>query len=395
MPRTPYVFHISRRTVVPLLLLVPAGGLLAACGSGTTPGGSGGSGGSGATVTVTATDTACELSSTDLVAGATTFGILNKGSKVTEVYLYAEGDRIVAEKENIGPGTSYDLTAELAAGSYQVACKPGMTGDGIRQDITVTGGSGTAGSATSAAAAPEAAVAVGAYRSWVQEQADAMVAKTTELAAAVKSGDVDRAKELYAPSREPWERIEPVAESFGDIDPKVDLREADLEPGQAWTGWHRLEKVLWTGGDVAAAGPVADQLVADVTDFQGRVAAAQLSVAAIGNGAKELIDEVATGKITGEEDVFSHTDLVDFAANVAGAREAFEVLRPLVNASSPALVDRLDAAFGAVETELAAYAENGSYVSYDTVTQHQRRQLARVIDGLGAPLSELTASAVA
>jgi iron uptake system component EfeO len=142
-----------------------------------------------------------------------------------------------------------------------------------------------------------------------------------QLAAAVKAGDVAKAKSLYAESRIPWEAVEPVAESFGDLDPKVDLREADLEAGQEWTGWHRIEKALWTDGDLSQTRPVADQLAADVRVLQERVATADLTVASIGNGAKELLDEVATGKITGEEEAFSHTDLVDFQANLDGAKK--------------------------------------------------------------------------
>ena len=227
----------------------------------------------------------------------------------------------------------------------------------------------------------------------MQAEADELVPLVQGFAAAVKAGDVERAQALYAPSRRPWEAIEPVAESFGDLDPKVDLREADLEPGQAWTGWHRLEKALWVDGSTAGLAPVADQLVADVTDLQGRVQNADLSVASIGNGAKELLDEVATGKITGEEEAFSHTDLVDFAANVDGARTAFDVLRPVVDDTD--LVAELDGAFADVAAALQPYARGDGFVSYDTVDEAGRRELARVVDALSEPLSRLSSAATA
>ena len=226
----------------------------------------------------------------------------------------------------------------------------------------------------------------------MQQQADAVVPLVDRFAAAVKAGDVAKAKSLYAESRIPWEAVEPVAESFGDLDPKVDLREADLEAGQEWTGWHRIEKALWTDGDLSQMGPVADQLAADVRVLQERVATADMTVASIGNGAKELLDEVATGKITGEEEAFSHTDLVDFQANLDGAKKAYDVLRPLV--SDTDLLDQLDVAFAAVQAELDKHRDGDTFVSYDTVTAPQRRELARVVDGLGEPLSQLTAAAV-
>ncbi|MCW2613902.1 MAG: lipoprotein [Frankiales bacterium] len=363
------------------LLVLPCALLaLTACGSeDDTPAAAGGP------VVVTASDDACELDRTELSAGRNVFAIENTGSQVTEVYLYAAGDRIVTEKENIGPGISYELTTQVPEGEYVVACKPGMTGEGIRTPITVTG--------ALAEADPAETGAVEAYRAYVQAQADALVPLVQGFADAVKAGDVERAKALYAPSREPWEAVEPVAESFGDLDPKVDLREADLEPGAEWTGWHRLEKALWVDGSTTGLDAVADQLVADITDLQGRVQNADLSVASIGNGAKELLDEVATGKITGEEEAFSHTDLVDVDANVVGAYKALEVLRPLV--TDTALLAQLDAAFAGVEKALEPYATATGYVSYDTVDDAGRRELARVVDALAEPLSRLSAAATA
>lgn len=90
-------------------------------------------------VAVTATDSACEVATTELSSGTTTFAVTNKGSDVTEVYVYGEGDKVMGEVENIGPGTSRDFTVDLGAGTYEVACKPGQKGDGIRTEITVSG----------------------------------------------------------------------------------------------------------------------------------------------------------------------------------------------------------------------------------------------------------------
>jgi len=370
---------MTARTTALAAALVAACGLTA-CSSGAA---------AETTVELTATDSSCEVARTELAAGHTTFAITNDGSKMTEVYVYGKsGDaftRIVTEKENIGPGTSYDLTVSLQPGTYEIACKPGQQGDGIRQEVTVT-------AQGEAVADPKADAAVAAYRTYVQEQADAVVPLVDEFAAAVKAGDVEKAKSLYAESRVPWEAVEPVAESFGDLDPRVDLREADLEAGQEWTGWHRIEKALWTDGDLTGMAPVAHQLARDVRELQSRVPTAEMSVASIGNGAKELLDEVATGKITGEEEAFSHTDLVDFQANLDGAKKAYDVLRPLV--SDEDLLAELDAAFVAVQKQLDEHRDGDTFTSYDSVTEAQRRELARVVDGLGEPLSQLTAAAV-
>ena len=130
-----------------------------------------------------------------------------------------------------------------------------------------------------------------------------------------------RTKAKYPSTRTYYERIEPVAESFPDnLDPRIDLREADLEPGQRWTGFHRLEKDLWVTGPQPDTNAVADQLLADVKELHERVEAPDYTIHAtqIAGGAQGLLDEVAASKITGEEDIFSHTDLWDFYANVEG-----------------------------------------------------------------------------
>jgi iron uptake system component EfeO len=335
------------------------------------------------TVNVDATDTKCKLDKTALDAGTVHLAVKNNGSRVTEVYIYA-GKRIVTEKENIGPGTSYKLTSSLKAGTYQVACKPGMTGDGIRTTIKVTGTGGTS-------ANPQAKKAVDDYRAYVQSQVDSYLPVVDDFVAAVKAGDVAKAKSLFAKSRFGWESIEPVAESFGDLDPRVDLREADLENGQNWTGWHRIEKELWVKKSTKGLAPIATQLAKDVRELQSKVPTAEMTVASIGNGAKELLDEVATGKISGEEDIFSHTDLSDFQANLDGAKKAFEVLKPLI--VDDALVTRLETEFANVQAALDKYKQGNGFVSYETVDKDERRELSRVVDALSEPLSELTAAA--
>jgi uncharacterized cupredoxin-like copper-binding protein len=95
------------------------------------------------TYEVKAGDTTCNVEKTTFAAGNVAFKVENTGSDVTEVYVYgkqgAEFSKIMGEVENIGPGTSRDFTVSLDPGRYQVACKPGMSGDGVRTDITVTG----------------------------------------------------------------------------------------------------------------------------------------------------------------------------------------------------------------------------------------------------------------
>ncbi|MFD0278856.1 iron uptake system protein EfeO [Kitasatospora sp. NPDC127111] len=344
-------------------------------------------------VKVNATDTACEVSKTSFPAGHVVIDIDNKGSKTTEVYVYGAGDKIITERENIGPGTNATINAEIKAGSYEIACKPGMVGDGIRQKVTVTGDA----SAAAAPADPRLTAAVDAYRTYAQEQADATIPAVEAFAGAIKAGDVEKAKSLYAPSRTGWERTEPVAESFGDVDPKTDTREDGLEAGQEWTGWHKLEKSLFADAKIGDdEKKLADQLVNDLKDWQKKIPSAEITATSMANGAKELLDEVATGKITGEEDRYSHTDLADFAANVEGAQKAYELLKPVASEKDAELAKTLDSEFAAIQALLAKYKQaDGTYTSYDKVTEAERKTFSDAVNSLGEPLSKLAAAVVA
>src|SRR3954447_576810 len=113
---------------------------LAACGGGGT---AAGRADAADDIAVQATDQACDVATTELAAGVHQFTVTNTGSKVTEFYVYADGDRVMGEVENIAPGVARELRVELPAGDYEATCKPGMVGDGIRSALKVTGEAAT------------------------------------------------------------------------------------------------------------------------------------------------------------------------------------------------------------------------------------------------------------
>jgi iron uptake system component EfeO len=369
------------RTATGLASLAAVAAVLAGCTS-TAPTAAG----EGGPITVDNTDTACTVSTAEAPAGTLTFRITNAGSKVTEFYLYGTGDRIMGEVENIGPGLSRDLIVEVPdGGSYTTACKPGMSGDGIRAPFTVTGS--VARSTDSDARLAEATAG---YSRYVASQVGALVPRTQEFADAVKAGDVDTAKALYPVARTYWERIEPVAESFGDIDPRIDGREDDeRDPGVGFTGYHRLEKDLWVTGLQPDSAAVADRLTADIGELATRTTTVALTPVQLANGAKELLDEVATGKITGEEDRYSHTDLWDFQANVEGSQAAVAALRPVIDAKDPALGPVLDERFRAVDTLLQGYRSGDGYVLYTALTPEDVKKMSAAVDALSEPVSKV------
>lgn len=371
---------ISNRALVGALSVLALG--LTGCASDTASKGD---------LTVKASDSDCKISATKLDAGPSTFKVTNDGSKVTEFYVYAEGDRIMGEVENIGPGLSRNLVVDLTKGTYEGACKPGMVGDGIRETLTVTGKS-----ARSLSDSEELKAAAKSYERYIASQSDALIDKTQEFVDAVKSGDTEKAKTLFPIARTYWERIEPVAEIFGDLDPLTDGRELDAKAeGRDFTGWHRIEKQLWVSGNTDGMGKYADDLLKNIKEVVSQSKEKPLTALQLAQGSKGLLDEVATGKITGEEDEFSHTDLWDFKANIEGSQAAIAALRPVLEKQDPALVKELDERFDELDTELNQYqAEDGSWTFYDTLAKEQVKKLSDVVAALSEPISQV-ASAVA
>ncbi|MBM4587994.1 peptidase M75 [Rhodococcus hoagii] len=371
---------LVRRTTSALALLAIAPLALAACTSKSTA--------DAEAITVTATDSTCDISGNSAETGNTTFSITNNGSKVTEFYVFGAGDRVMGEVENVGPGLTRQLIVNLAeAGTYHTACKPGMVGNCIRSEFVVTGDSVAAtdqdGRLTEAA---------DGYKRYVDSQLTALQETVTTFVASIKAGDVAAAKAQYPLTRTYYERIEPIAESFpDDLDPRIDLREVDVEPGWNWTGFHRLEKDLWVQGRQPDTNAIADQLVADIQELADGVAAPDFVIDPIqvAGGAQTLLDEIARTKITGEEDVFSHTDLYDFQANADGSQAAIASLRPILDDRNPELAARIDQRFADLDAELAQFRQGDGFVSYETVTEPQRQALSQKIDALSAEVSQV------
>ncbi len=223
-----------------------------------------------------------------------------------------------------------------------------------------------------------------------------LVTRTEEFAAAVQAGDTEKAKELYETARVPYERIEPVAESFGGLDPAIDARINDVVKGDEWTGFHPLEKALWIDGLSETDGNVADQLVADVKKLQKLAASNTYDPVQLANGAVELLNEVSQSKITGEEERYSHTDLTDFKANIDGAHEAFVLLEPALQDSDPELAKEIEQRFAEMYAELRPYQVDGEvYENYENVTEQQRQELSQAVDALAQPLAEMGGQIVA
>lgn len=332
-------------------------------------------------------DAGCSPTSLTARAGATTLVAENTGTSTVNELELLDGQRILAEAENVASGLERSVTVTLAPGTYEYACPGGTSTE--TGTLTVTGDADDA-----APVSAEAKEAVATYRSYLVQQTALLTKRTERFAASVKAGDLATAKGQFAWAREPYERVEPVAEAFGDLDPKIDIRINDVAPGDAFTGFHRIERGLWKDGSTKGLAAIADQLVADVKDLQRRVRTIELEPAQVANGAVELLGEVSKSKITGEEDRYSHTDLADFHANVEGAKAAYAAVAPILRDRDASLARTVPAEFTAVFDALAPYARGGAFISYTELTTADKRTLSAALDRLAEPLAEVPAKVV-
>lgn len=234
------------------------------------------------------------------------------------------------------------------------------------------------------------------YKSFVIEQIDQLVLDTEKFVDYLKSGDVEKAKKIYPLARMYFERSEPIAESFGDLDPRIDARLADLtEEGKNendWTGFHKIEKVLWENNSTQGTEKIAEQLIKDVKELRAKIPTAEVTAELMITGAVDLLNEVSTTKVTGEEEIYSKTDLYDFKANIEGAEKIFELFKPHLAKKNPALVSEIAERFADVNTLLAKHnqsTEGYDYIGYDKLSSNDIKALAEAVNKLGEPLAQM------
>lgn len=373
-----------------------------------------------APVGVSISDKGCEPASVTVVPGKRVFKIKNDSKRAVE-WEILKGVDVVAERENIIPGFTQTLTATLDAGDYQMTCGLLSNPKGVLKvaaadapapapvAATAPAPASAAGAAADAKPADDKAAKAEApkgpplspmdlvgplaeYKVYVSKQVDAMVSSTKAFTEAVKAGKLDDAKALYAPAHEHYERIEPIAELFNDLDGSMDSREDDFEkkaqdPG--FLGFHRIEKGLFGDKSTAGLAPIADKLMADALDLQKRVADLTITPKSMVGGAADLIEEVASKKISGEEDRYSRTDLVDFQANVDGAQKIVALLDPLVQKRDAGLVTRVKGNFAKVDSVLGKYKTAHGFEPYDKLTAEDRNRLKGPVTALAEDLSTL------
>lgn len=236
-----------------------------------------------------------------------------------------------------------------------------------------------------------------AYKQFVVEQIDQLVTDTEKFVGYLNKGDVQNAKKIYPLARMYFERSEPIAESFGDLDPRIDARLADLaEEGKTekdWSGFHKIEKVLWEKNTTKGTKATADQLLKDVKELRAKIPTAEVTPELMITGAVDLLNEVSTTKVTGEEEIFSKTDLYDFKANIEGAEKIYQIFKPQLEQVDAKLSAEIASRFATVNALLEKHNKSKTggydYIGYDTLSKADIKALAEAVNQLGEPLAQL------
>jgi len=345
-------------------------------------------------IAVSMSDDGCDPASITAAAGDVTFAVSNDvaGTELkSEFELLTPEPKILAE-EFFEKGEKRDVTITLAAGEYELICGASSNSRG-KLTVTGEGGENTAELKVDPA---KLQANVDKYTEYVNGQLADMVTSNDALYDAIKSGDLAKSQELYMPARVQWERIEPIAELFPDSDAKMDSRVDDFEDGPtdpAFTGWHRLEYLMFDQKTLDGAEPFAADLVDNIAELVTLVKGITIDASTMINGSAALIEEAATGKITGEEERYAGTSLLTFASNVEGAKKVIDLNADLLEGVDGALYDEIEASFTAIEAGLAKYANgDGTYAQYDTLTDADRAPLQAELANLSENLSRVAAA---
>jgi iron uptake system component EfeO len=415
--------RLAARIAVPAGVLVLVAGGLSACGGSSSSGNSNSSASSSASASDSSTTASaqsasgparidvtltsdgggsCQLSATKAKAGPVTFTVTNKSaSAITEVELQSD-NRIIGEKENLAPGLpTVSFTSTLGGGAYQIYC-PGASKE--IQTFTVTG---------KAAAQPGGSTEVllkqgtKGYSTYVNGVVGSMVTAVHRLNTDIQAGNLAAAKREYPLARPFYERIESDVDGFvlpgfkatdnaGNLDYLIDMRASNLDPKAGWHGFHALERDLFQRDKISAqTKQLSAELVKNVKTLQKVTSGLKYKPEDLANGAADLLEEVQTTKITGEEEAFSHYDLVDFAGNVEGAQQAFAYLEPGLKKIDPTLTAEINAQFAKVNKLLNSYRDDsvpGGYVLYTAkIKKRDGPKLSRAVQALQQPLSTIAA----
>lgn len=330
---------------------------------------------SGNETVVTINAKSCEPNSITVPAGKNAFRIVNASDRAVE-WEILDGVLVVEERENIVPGLSQIINANLQPGDYAITC--GLLSN-PRGTLHVTP---TAESDAAAKARPSMVAFIGPlseYRVYLSTQSSALIRAVNDLQQAIDSGDLAQAQKAYAPARSAYQRIAPAAQRLSELDNAINARadyyeKREQDPG--FGGFHRLEFGLFSQKSVDGLTPVVQKLQTDIASLKQQLLAQSIAPEQLASMVVRNMRSIAEVRSNGEEERYSHLDVNGFAANLEGTRKVIDLLRPLLAKSSGDVLKKIDTASTALDDQLLMLKTADGFKPYDQVSTEQRKQVA-------------------
>lgn len=346
----------------------------------------------GAETVVTIHAHSCEPNALTVAAGKNAFRIVNRSERAVE-WEILDGVLVIEERENIAPGLSQVINANLLPGDYAITC--GLLSN-PRGTLHVTP---TAESDALAKARPSMVAFIGPlseYRVYLSMQSSQLLKAIDTLQQAVDAGDLSLAQSAYAPARAAYQRIAPAAQRLSELDNAINARadyyeKREQDPG--FSGFHRVEYALFQQHSLDGLAPVVQRLRTDTDSLKQQLLAQSIAPEQLAGIVARNMRSLAEIRSNGEEERYSHTDLNGFAANLEGTRKVIDLLRPLLAKSAAELLGKIDSAMTALDNSIHELKTDNGYRPYDQVNSAQRKQLADnakaladVLDGIDPAL---------
>lgn len=327
-------------------------------------------------ITVNISAHSCEPNALSVPAGRSSFRIVNRSQRAVE-WEILDGVLVLEERENIAPGLSQVINANLLPGDYSITC--GLLSN-PRGTLHVTP---TEASDAAAKARPSLVAFVGPlseFRVYLNGQSNALIKAVSALQQAIDAGDLDRAQALYLPARVAYQRLAPAAQRLSELDNAINAR-ADYfeqrEQDPQFVGFHRIEYGLFQQRSTTGLEDIAARLLADVSQLKQQLLAQSLPPEQLVSSVVRNLRSLADGRaISGEEERYSHLDLDGFAANLEVSRKVFELLRPLLSKGNAPLLEQIDHSTTTFDGELTGLRQNNGYRRYDSVAPDTRKRIA-------------------
>ncbi|KTS95675.1 multidrug DMT transporter permease [Pseudomonas oryzihabitans] len=334
-------------------------------------------------VTVDILANRCEPNALEVPAGPARFRIVNRSDRAVE-WEILDGVLVVEERENIAPGLSQVINATLAPGDYAITCGLLSNPRGTLKVLP------TAASEAASKAMPTLTQFIGPlseYRVYLNQQSRLLLQGITTLQQALAAGDLQQAREAYAAARLPYQRLAATAQRFAELDNRLNAR-ADYyeqrERDPAFGGFHRIEQGLFVADSTAGLEPVAARLQQDATALRDALLGQSLPPEQLSGNAARLLHNLASTRISGEEERYSQLVLPGFAANLEGTRKVIDLLRPLLSKGHQDLQQQLD-------TRAQAFADalGDQQRPYASLSASDRDRIAKAAQALADSLDQV------